>query len=250
MRLINILGVKINVFANKQEALVEIEKLLNNKEQYYLVTPNPEIILTATRHDEELFYILNKATLAMADGIGLKIVGWFMGVNLLRISGADLIKDVLKLAQQQERKVAIFNWKDGLSSAQDIAISLSKKYPKLKLIVQNIDRIKNEKTAGAYPINIEIFNKIKQFQPEIIFCTLGSPSQEKFIFYNLKNWPSVKFGIGIGGAFDFLTGKIKRAPKIFRIIGIEWLWRLIKQPCRWKRIYNAVIIFPIQFFLW
>ncbi|MBU0647422.1 WecB/TagA/CpsF family glycosyltransferase [Patescibacteria group bacterium] len=243
MRLINILGIKINVFS-KKEALAKIEKLLDSENQHYLVTPNPEIILTAIKHDEEFFYILNRADLYLPDGFGLKIAGWFMGVNLTRITGADLVKDILELAEKQNKKITILNWKNGLSNAQDITISLTKKYPKLKFIVQDIDREDNNCSVASQD------DRLVQFQPEIIFCTLGAPYQEKFIFHNLKNLPSVKIGIGVGGAFDFLTKKIKRAPKLFRIIGLEWLWRLIKQPWRWKRIYNAVVIFSIKFFLW
>ena len=79
---------------------------------------------------------------------------------------------------------------------------------------------------------------------------LGAPWQEKFIYHNLPKLPSVKLAIGVGGAFDFLTGKIQRAPKLLRILGLEWLWRLLKQPWRVKRIYNAVIVFPWEFFKW
>ncbi|MEK7202900.1 MAG: WecB/TagA/CpsF family glycosyltransferase [Patescibacteria group bacterium] len=242
MRIINILGVKINNFT-KKEVLTEIEKLLIDKKQHYLVTPNPEIILQAINHDEKFFYILNKADISLPDGVGLKIAAWFMGVNLRRIAGADLVKDILKLAQQQNKRVAILNWRGGLSSTQDITVALNKKYPKLKVIIQDFSK--------NVVMENQMMVEIKQFQPEIIFCTFGAPYQEKFIFHNLKNLQSVKLGIGVGGAFDFLTGKIKRAPKLFRAIGLEWLWRLIQhKPWRWKRIYNAIIIFPIKFFFW
>ncbi|MFH1233692.1 MAG: WecB/TagA/CpsF family glycosyltransferase [Patescibacteria group bacterium] len=270
MKLINILGIKLNVFT-KKEALTEIEKLLVDKEQHFLVTPNPEMILQAIGHDEEFFYILNKADLSFPDGFGLKIAAWFMGKNLSRITGADIVKDILKLAEKQDKKVAIFNWKGGLSSAQDITVALAKQYPKLKLIIQDIDKFKYNPAAplvrGETQNSPNPFyqGEITQFQSEIIFCTLGSPYQEKFIFHNLKNLPSVKIGIGVGGAFDFLTGKIKRAPKLFRVIGLEWLWRLLALLLKYifqankaeyfirrriKRIYNAVVIFPIKFFLW
>ncbi|MBU4455056.1 WecB/TagA/CpsF family glycosyltransferase, partial [Patescibacteria group bacterium] len=88
---------------------------------------------------------------------------------------------------------------------------------------------------------------LQQFQPDVLFCALGAPWQEKFIYHNLPDLPSVKIAMGVGGAFDFLTGKIKRAPKLMRLIGMEWLWRLFMQPWRAKRIYNAVIVFPAKF---
>ncbi|MBU0721953.1 WecB/TagA/CpsF family glycosyltransferase [Patescibacteria group bacterium] len=256
MRLINILGVKINIFTKKQ-ALIEIEKLIAGKGQHYLITANPEFILTAIEHDEEFFYILNKADLSLPDGIGLKIAAWFMGKNLSRIAGADLVKNILELAEKQGRKVTIFNWQNGLSSEQDIKQILANQYSRLQAIVINIDRqtiMPDDKLELA-----------RKFQPEIIFCTLGAPWQEKFIYHNLSKLLSVKLAIGVGGSFDFLTGKIKRAPKLFRVIGLEWLWRLLALSLKYafqknraeyflqhrlRRIYNAVIVFPIKFFLW
>jgi len=238
---VNILGVKINTF-NKKQALAKIQDFLNDGWQHFIVTPNPEIILAANGHDQEFFIILNKADLALPDGIGLKMAGWLMGINLKMITGADLVKDILELAQAQNRRVAIFNWQDGLSSELDIRQALAYKYPGLQALVLNIVRqavMPEEKLAQA-----------KEFRPEIIFSILGAPYQEKFIFHNLSNLPTVKIGMGVGGAFDFLTGKIKRAPKLFRVVGLEWLWRLYKQPRRWRRIYNAVIIFPVKFIIW
>lgn len=238
MEIVNILGVNVNTFTKKQ-VLAKIQEFLTGNKQHYIVTPNPEIILRATGHDEELFYILNRADLALPDGFGLKMAAWLLGVNLLRITGADLVKDILKLAEEQGRRVAIFNWCGGLSKTEEIKSALAKKFPRLKAQVEDIGREPPHDFAKAI-----------QFSPAIIFLTLGAPYQEKFIFHNLAKLPSVKIGLGVGGAFDFLTGRIKRAPKIFRIIGLEWLWRLYQQPARWKRIYNAVIIFPFKFLVW
>ncbi|MDP2736793.1 MAG: WecB/TagA/CpsF family glycosyltransferase [bacterium] len=240
MNKINILGINITK-ASRQEILRTIYNFLNDSGRHQIITPNPEIILAANE-DKVFFEILNKADLALPDGIGLKVVSWLMGVNLERITGADLVKDILAMAEAQNRRVVIFNWRDGLSSESDIQQVLVDKYPGLQVFVVDIDRqaiMSEEKLA-----------RIKEFQPEIIFSTLGAPYQEKFIFHNLENLPSVKIGMGIGGAFDFLTGKLPRAPLWLRKIGLEWLWRLIKQPSRWKRIYNAVIVFPVKFLIW
>jgi len=249
VNLVNILGININNFTKKQ-ALDKIYDFLVDGKQHFVVTPNPEIILAAIKPDEEFFCLLNKADLSLPDGVGLKIAAWLMGVNLSRITGADFIKDILKMAESENRRIAILNWQNGLSSAGDIKEVLASQYKNLKALVIDIERqiITSE----------EKLSQIKEFQPEIIFCTLGAPYQEKFIFYNLAKIQSVKIGLGIGGAFDFLTGRIKRAPKIFRVIGLEWLWRLIfhkgknkaDRLNRWKRIYRAVIVFPYKFFVW
>ncbi|MDD4271965.1 MAG: WecB/TagA/CpsF family glycosyltransferase [Patescibacteria group bacterium] len=238
MSLVNILGININTFTKKQ-ALAKIQEFVVDERQHQIVTPNAEIILEAIGRDEELFYILNKADLAVLDGSGPQFAALAMGYPVERYPGADMVKDILELAAVESRRVVIFNWQGGLSSAGDIKISLQKKFPKLEIMVEDVDR--------GIPANL---TKAKQFSPEIMFCALGAPYQEKFIFHNLPNLPSVKIGLGVGGAFDFLTGRIKRAPKILRAIGLEWLWRLIKQPKRWKRIYNAVIIFPVKFLIY
>lgn len=238
METVNILGVNVNNFTKKQ-VLAKIKEFLTDGLKHQIVTPNPEIILAATGHDEELFYILNKADLAVPDGVALKFAAWLMGVNLSRITGADLAKDILKLAEEQGRRVAVFNWRNGLSKAEEIKSALAKKFPGLEAQVEEVG-------LEAPPD----FSRIIKFLPEIIFLNLGAPYQEKFIFHNLTKLPSVKIGMGVGGAFDFLTGRIKRAPKIFRIFGLEWFWRLIKQPRRWRRIYRATIVFSIKFLIW
>ncbi len=233
--MINILGINISTL-KKSEVLKKIEQFLNNGGQHYIVTPNPEIILE-TEKDEEFFYILNKASLAIPDGIGLKFAAWMMGKNIKRFTGVDLVKSVLQLRiTNYQLRIAVINWNSGLSKKENIKKILDRY--KLKNLVIDINR------------NGKIPQEMVDFKPDILFCTLGAPYQEKFIYHNLKKLPSVKIGIGVGGAFDFLTGKTKRAPKLLRILGLEWLWRLFKQPKRIKRIYKAVIVFPYKFIVW
>lgn len=237
MKNVNILGVNISNI-DKKNVLGVIEHFLADGKQHFVVTPNPEIILEA-RKCEEFFHVLNSADLSIPDGIGLKFAAWLTGHNLKRITGADLTRDILALAEKKKINVAIFNLRGGLSNESDIAKMLKEKYPKLEFAIEEIDK----EWEMPYYQNINIF------QPRIIFVTLGAPYQEKFIYHKLSKMPYVKLAIGVGGAFDFLTGKIKRAPKAMRVIGFEWLWRLAHQPRkRFKRIYNAVIKFPWKIF--
>ena len=76
-----------------------------------------------------------------------------------------------------------------------------------------------------------------------MFVAFGHGKQEKWIAQNLRDLPSVKIAMGVGGAFDFISGHVKRAPKFMRRIGLEWVWRLILQPCRVGRILKATIVF-------
>jgi len=241
-KVIKILGVKINKLTTK-EVLEKIEEFLLSDEQYQVVTLNSEILLEAQK-DEEYFYILNNADLAVLDGSGPKFASLTTGNNLERIPGVDLTEKILRIAENKKLKVAVLNWRGGLSKKEDIEKALAKKYPDLKFVAENVERDFTDFTKT------KSLARLREFEPDILFITLGAPHQEKFIYHNLDKISSAKLALGVGGSFDFISGKIKRAPLIFRKLGIEWLWRLMMQPWRWKRIYNAVIIFPCKFIKW
>lgn len=235
----SILGINLSEL-NQAEVLAKIADFLNSNEAHYIVTPNPEIILAAEK-DEELFHILNKADLSLADGFGLKIAAWLFGVNIPRVTGSDTTVELLKIAAEKGNRVMILNWEEGLSQPSDIEIALTKKFPGLIFSVLNINRAKF--------LSDENIEKINQFAPEILFNTLGFPYQEKLMYYNIKRLPTVRVALGIGGSFDFISGKVKRAPKIFRSLGLEWFWRLLisffkgNPGKRIKRIYQATFVF-------
>jgi N-acetylglucosaminyldiphosphoundecaprenol N-acetyl-beta-D-mannosaminyltransferase len=95
-------------------------------------------------------------------------------------------------------------------------------------------------------LNFSLYN-IQNTKYEILFCNFGAPHQEKFL--NSLKSAKIRLAMGVGGSFDYVTGKLQRAPRAMRIFGLEWLWRLILQPKRWRRIWNAVIVFPIKIIL-
>lgn len=232
---IKILGVKISNLS-QTEVLRSIESMTQGPGKHLIVTPNPEFLLE-TRKDEDFLYILNSASLSIPDGFGLKLMAWTKGYNLHRYAGAELTKDLLVLAQAREWPIAIINWHAGLSTAKDISSSLKKLYPNLKCLVKDERR-------GDYIFDI---SDLRSWQPKIIFSSLGAPYQEKLLV-KLLDKNLAKVAIGVGGSFDYLTDKAPRAPKILRNIGLEWLWRLALAPRkRFRRIYRAVISFPIIF---
>jgi N-acetylglucosaminyldiphosphoundecaprenol N-acetyl-beta-D-mannosaminyltransferase len=230
-----ILGINISPLS-PEEIFNQLNSWLLQDKSRFLVTPNPEIILQAHK-DEELFYILNQADLALADGFGLKLASYLDGEKIHRLTGADLVLKLLKLAQDKNLPLAILNWRGGLSKKDDLKRALDKKYPGLNYLVLDASRTQVAVTDLA---------QIANFSPAIVFCTFGSPYQEKTIYHNLAKWPSVRLAIGCGGAFDFLTGQLRRAPRVWQNIGLEWLWRLVKQPSRYKRIFNAVVVFSAK----
>lgn len=235
----NILGIKLSELS-PSGTLEKIQKFLKDGEQHYIVTPNPEIILSSHK-DEEFFYILNRADLSLADGFGLKIAGRIFGVKIPRITGSDLTFKLLDIAAEQGIKIMVLNWSGGLSSQAEIEAALKEKYPRLAFLVLDVAREKFLK-----PETIAIINAAA---PRIMFSALGFPYQEKVIYHNLEKLPTVKLALGIGGTFDYLTKKIKRPPQSFRWLGLEWFWRLLNifrfqnKARRLKRIFNATVVF-------
>lgn len=217
----------------KDVILNKINSFLDNAGLHHITTLNPEILLEAHKNNK-FQNILNTADLNIADGIGLKFAFWRYGKHLkTRYSGADLVWDILKIANEKNFKVYLIANKDGLSTWQETKSAIKKVYPDLKVIGENI----NKK---------EINKKFSIFNSEILINNLGAPYQEMLI-NNLKNTtnPSLRLGVGVGGTFDYMSGKVTRAPQYIRNIGLEWLYRLLKQPKRTKRIFNAIIKFPL-----
>lgn len=244
MNQFKILGVKIDNIS-REEVIDKIGGFLKEDKLHQIVTVNPEIILKA-QDDEVLLNVLNKATLCLADGVGIRFAFWRKGKHLKsRIPGADLVTKILEMADREGLSILLVASKIGLSTWQETKDAILKKYPNIKISGVSISPL-----AGHFDRSIELSGlsfKEGHVTFDILFCNFGAPYQEKFIA-SLNRWSNwTCLAVGVGGSFDFITGKIRRAPKIMRIMGLEWLWRLLKQPKhRIKRIIKAVIIFPLR----
>lgn len=237
----NILGVNTGS-DNKVEVLKLIDSFYKDKQAHLIVTPNPEIILKAGK-DEELFYILNHADISLADGFGLKIAALLSGQAIHRFTGADLLPNLLTEANNHRRRVLIINHQNGLSSKRDIEEYLNKNYPHISfLVIASPPKVKPDKNE---------LEKIKEFSPQLALNLFGSPYQEKYLSKLQSTNKYISLAVGLGGAFDFLTNKIKRAPKLLRRLGLEWLWRLMMQPIkRARRIWTATAVFMYKLIVW
>ncbi|MEI7451913.1 MAG: WecB/TagA/CpsF family glycosyltransferase [Candidatus Falkowbacteria bacterium] len=234
--MIKILGVKVNEFS-AQEVRERIDIFLRSNRPRFVATLNPEIVLAAQK-DEEYFYILNQTDLSLIDGVGLKFVARLLGKRIPRLTGADLSLEILQTASERGLRVLIINHCNGLSCDREIQVALKDKYPNLKLCVKSV-----QLDSMRMP---NLGKEEKEF--DIMFVATGAPHQEKFIYHNLHNVLGLRLAIGVGGSFDFVSGKATRAPKIMRQLGMEWLWRLVKYPKkRAGRIYNAVVKFSLAF---
>jgi N-acetylglucosaminyldiphosphoundecaprenol N-acetyl-beta-D-mannosaminyltransferase len=203
--------------ANKREVLeFIITSLQNQSEKYYIVTPNPELLVIASK-DSNYQRVLNNARLALPDGIGVMIAGKLLGISLKeKIHGVDLIESLSKEVSKQPITVGFLG--AGPNIAELTAECLKKKYPGLKVNL----------------VLEEWSEDLKNGKVDILFVAFGSPKQEIWISENLDILPA-KVVIGVGGSFDFISGKVRRAPLFMRKIGFEWLFRLIIQPWRIKR---------------
>ncbi|HEX8974777.1 MAG TPA: WecB/TagA/CpsF family glycosyltransferase [Patescibacteria group bacterium] len=217
--LVKILGVRIDNLS-KKEILEKIENFLGEEKFHQIATVNPEFILKA-QENQEFKSILKQCDLNIADGIGLKYAFLRYGQWLkVRIAGVDLMHEILRLANKKRQRVFLATDKRCLSSFDEIAGVLQKEYSQIAF--------QNSPTDA-----------------DIAFCSYGAPEQELFL-KSLKN-DKLRLAMGIGGSFDYITGKKTRAPKFFRMLGLEWLWRLGAEPkYRSKRIFQAVVVFPFR----
>lgn len=228
---INILNVKISNLT-WQQVLERVKGFFNDNQQHLVTTPNPEMIVLA-QTDEEFKKVLNQADLAIPDGIGLIFASWFLGNKLQqRITGVDFVWKIAELAEQANKSIYLLGGLEGVN--QSVAVAIAEKFPKLKIYVGG---------DNARPADSELIKKINEIKPNILLVAFGFGRQEKWIAKNLAKTPSVDLAVGIGGALDFISGRVKRAPKIMRQLGLEWLWRFARQPWRWRRILTATCKF-------
>lgn len=203
----DVLGIKIDD-VTVDETVELVGKWLKGKGKHYITTPNPEIVMIAQK-DKELKNIINNADLAIPDGVGLKLATDIENTT----PGIDVMEELVKMASDRGFTTGFLGGRDQV--AKKTAECLRNKYPKLKVSFHNEE-------PGKIPAT------------DILFVAFGAPKQEKWIATNLGKIP-VRVAMVVGGAFDVLSGRIPRAPKLIRSLRLEWFFRLMIQPWRIKR---------------
>ncbi|MCC7522883.1 WecB/TagA/CpsF family glycosyltransferase [Candidatus Uhrbacteria bacterium] len=205
----------------------------------WIVTANPEILLYAHRHPEYREGIV-QADQRTADGFGLWAWMKLHGQNAKRVTGVDLSEYLIQTAWKKGWKVGLFG---GESDEADIAArGLQSAYPDLNVHAEQGGRVNIDGTADNK--TDEALQRMIQYGPQLLLVAMGHPRQEMWIAIHKKDFPELKAVVGVGGTFNFWAGKSKRAPVFLQKIGLEWMWRLMMEPKRWKRILDAVIVFP------
>lgn len=214
----DILGIKVDDI-NINQALEIVLGWLSKPGKYYIVTPNPEIVVMAQK-DKELKEIINKADLAIPDGNGLR----FTTDIVCNTPGIDLMEALIKMAAENGFAVGLLGGRDEV--AEKVRERLLKKYPKLKIAFAD--------SGGEVNEEGKLLKDLKLLNCDILFVAFGQPKQEKWVENNLSKI-DVKVVMVVGGGFDYLSGRIKRAPVWVRNLNLEWLFRLIIQPWRIRR---------------
>lgn len=222
-------GFKVNLL-KYNEALDFVKTSLDNGENVQIVTINPEMI-EAAKKNPEFANVLKYSELVVPDGVGIKIALKFKGINQEQIRGVDFAQSLIELARNNAYKLALIGAKPEIN--QKLVEVLKEKYPDLNIVYSHDGYFQNED---------EIIENVKNSGANLVFTALGAPKQE-FFNAKLKAASQGVVSIGLGGTFDVLSGSVSLAPPVYRKLGLEWLYRTIKQPERFKRIFPTLPLF-------
>jgi N-acetylglucosaminyldiphosphoundecaprenol N-acetyl-beta-D-mannosaminyltransferase len=280
---VNILGVKMNG-ASKNRLLrflqLKLTEFAQNeaKRPIFIVTPNPEQIVLAQK-DSEFKKVINSADISLPDGVGLiladkflsfkspknKFVKFFvlLGYGMVTglsvfidrswlekdskvIPGREFFMDLIKLANKKGWKVFLLGGKDNI--AKKTKEKLERSYKKIRIKAEGGPTINTRGYPESQSDKREeekVIQQINAFRPHLLFVAFGAPKQERWLYRWLSKL-NISTGMVVGGTFDYITSSSKIPPEWLENLGLEWFWRLFKEPKRLKRIFTATVIFPLK----
>jgi N-acetylglucosaminyldiphosphoundecaprenol N-acetyl-beta-D-mannosaminyltransferase len=208
----------------------------NGYSRSYILAVNPEKIITLQKNNG-LKQTFEKASLLIPDGIGVVVaMRWLYGFSVNRVPGADLMLNICSEASKNGHKIFIFGSKENVN--KEATEKLRYMYPGIQIVGRCNGYVADERMD-------ELINNINKSEADILFIALGSPKQEEWIQKYLPK-VTVKICQGIGGTLDTITGNVERAPLFMQKLGLEWLYRLIKEPKRIRRqIFLPVFVFKV-----
>lgn len=240
-----ILGIKIGT-EKVNEILEKVSNFLSKNQDkfFHIVNLNPDIFLHAY-HDEVYRAIINQADAPLIDGIGIQLAAFLWQKKCgERMTGTDFMEILVRYAAQHKKKVIFLGGRDDI--ARLTGFHFKKNYPSLDYVSdRGADDIRKEKKEEKE----RVLQLVDRFKPDFIFVAYGPPYQEKWLWENRKYLKGI-VGMGVGGAFKFISGKVKRAPKLMTKIGLEWLWRFIAEPHRLLKLPRLLYFIYIILLGW
>ncbi len=223
----NCLSVEVDIITYKG-AVAKAAEHIQEKKPLWIVAINPEKVVKAWEN-KELRQLLAQSGLAIPDGIGILLAGWIMGYRFAqRVTGVDLFLALVEEAAQKKWRVFFLGAAPGV--AEEVASRLSRKYQGLQVAGTHHGYFSPEEEHS-------LVKKITASKAQLLFVAMGSPKQEKFIASNLEKL-HVPVCMGVGGSFDVISGKVKRAPSWMQKVGLEWSYRLWREPRRALRMLS------------
>ena len=221
---VRVLGVRVDCL-DMAAALVRIEELVESGGHHVVATVNPEFVMRAHQHPD-FARVLESADLCLADGTGVVWAARRQGCAISApVTGVDLVPPLAALCERRGYRLFLLGAAPGVAVA--LAERLRAEHPRLEVAAHS---------GSAEPSSDEqTLQLIRAHGAQILLVAYGAPKQELWI-ERVGDRLGAPVSIGVGGAFDFLTGRVKRAPAWMRRVGLEWLYRLVRQPWRLRRM--------------
>jgi N-acetylglucosaminyldiphosphoundecaprenol N-acetyl-beta-D-mannosaminyltransferase len=222
-RRVDILGVGFDRVA-LVDAVAEVERRLDAGRRTFVITANPEFVMLC-RGEPDVAAIAEGADLVVPDGTGAVMAARLLGDPLPGRAPGRLLVDRLA-ALLTARRLSLFLLGAAPGVAERAAATLRGRHPELRIAGTY---------AGSAEDDADVLPRVAAAAPDAVLVAFGMPKQERWIARNLAQLPTVKIAVGVGGSLDYLAGAAKAPPTLVHAIGLEWLWRLARDPKRWRR---------------
>ncbi len=220
-----VLGTRLHAVDHGQ-ALAWVDAWIQTGTRAHIATVNPEFVMRA-RRDRAFHALLNRTRLNLPDGVGILLAARLRRAGLPeRVTGVDLFHDIAKLAARRGWQLLLVGGGPGVAAGA--ARRLASAHPGLPLPIAHVGSPNPDGDFEAQRVLSEV-------SPQVVFVAYGAPAQEFWIERNISSTMGV-VALGVGGALDYVSGEVPRAPAALRVLGLEWVVRLWREPSRWRRM--------------